>query len=556
MLQPAKKRFGIGSTGLANVSWRWWVALIWSGSLVLLFNHLGALPLRDWDEALVARVAEEMSLRPFPANLLPTFWGDPYLNKPPLLHGLIALAIGLWRGAAEGAMPRVVPPEWVVRAIPALGSSLIVPLVALLQWKLRPGDQRAAICTAAVALTLLPLMRHGRLAMLDGSLISAMALQWWALLSLPQDPEAAQQRNAGLIAGGAASAILLLKAPVSLPLLAGSCCLLAWERRWRVRQWLPLLGWIAIGLSPGLLWHSWHLLERGPEALTMWGRQGLARVVSSVEGHSGGITVPVVEVLEGGWPWLALWPMAMLTALQQRHTRWGFWSLGFTALTAAAVLPLRTQLPWYSHLLWPSFALSVGPLLAQLIDGNVSTKGLARALVRGVPWLWVVAGAGLLAAQGQLNVPATVTLPAGAALVLGGALLSSGREPWRQGGATALVVLLWVALLGLFSSKVWLWELAETWPVKPAAAWLQPALNRSPQLPILLMEAERPSLNWYLGQELTSSSKARRQRRTKHQPQLVLSHEDPTRPEQTCTKERQAATSTPQGPDLYRCDPR
>ncbi|MGA0022186.1 MAG: 4-amino-4-deoxy-L-arabinose transferase, partial [Vulcanococcus sp.] len=100
--------------------WRWWIALLWGGAILLLSTHLGDAPLRDWDEALVARVAEEISLRPFPANLLPTLWGEPYLNKPPLLHSLMAAAMAIWRSAANLEGARQVPPEWLVRAIPAL----------------------------------------------------------------------------------------------------------------------------------------------------------------------------------------------------------------------------------------------------------------------------------------------------------------------------------------------------------------------------------------------------------------------------------------------------
>ena len=180
-----------------RLSWRWWLLLLWLAAVLLLTHNLGALPLRDWDEALVARVAEEISLRPFPSNLLPTLWGEPYANKPPLLHALIAAAIQLWRGGGAELGVRALPPEWLVRLLPALLSSLIVPLVAAVQWRLRPGDRLAALCSAAVALTLLPLMRHGRLAMLDGSLISAMTLLWWALLSLPRQPGLAQWRRWG-----------------------------------------------------------------------------------------------------------------------------------------------------------------------------------------------------------------------------------------------------------------------------------------------------------------------------------------------------------------------
>ena len=59
--------------------------------------------------------------------------------------------------------------------------------------------------------------------------------------------------------------------------------------------------------------------------------------------------VPLIEVLEGGWPWLLLFPIALLGAWCARQSRWGYWSLGTLAVLAAAILPLRTQLPWYSH---------------------------------------------------------------------------------------------------------------------------------------------------------------------------------------------------------------
>lgn len=532
------------------MSWRVWTAGLWVGSLVLLFTHLGDLPLRDWDESLVARVAEEISLRPFPANLLPTLWWQPYLNKPPLLHGLIAVLLQLWQGTVSQEPVREVPPEWLLRAVPAFCSSLIVPLVAMVQWRLRPGDQLAAVCTAAVALTLLPLMRHGRLVMLDGSLVVAMTLQWWALLSLPPRPAPPALRRWGLIAGLSGSVILLLKAPASLPLLAGACLLLALERRWPLRLWWPLLGGIGIGLLPGLFWHGWHLWARGPDALKMWGGQGLARVVTQLEGHSGGLLVPVVEVLEGGWPWLALWPLAMWMAWRQRRQRWGYWVLGLTVLTAAAVLPLRTQLPWYSHLLWPSFALAVGALFAALIrrDGNAG-------LLRRVPVLWLLAGALLLGLRGQLNVPGLVTLPAGLALLLGGGLLLARPQRLRRVGAAVLVLLLWVALLDLFSSPLWLWELQESWAVKPVAGWIQASSETPQPVPLLLQPEERPSLNWYLGRELVTGRDARRKLQETTSPQLVLSKNDPSSNALRCGMLREAPARQPAGPSLYRCEP-
>ena len=146
--------------------------LLWLAALALLLAPGLDLPLRDWDEGIVARVALERGqellqlLRgdgSLTELLLPTYWGGPYLNKPPGLHLLSALPQIPWLAADQ------LPPPWSVRLMPALLASAVVPLAGLITRELQPGNRRAAMASAAIALTLLPLMRHGRLAMLDGA---------------------------------------------------------------------------------------------------------------------------------------------------------------------------------------------------------------------------------------------------------------------------------------------------------------------------------------------------------------------------------------------------
>ena len=98
-------------------------------------------------------------------------------------------------------------------------SCLVVPLGGWLQWTLRPGDRSSAIATSVILLTLLPVARHGRLAMLDGSQLTAMALLWLALLQLNHSRCSALW---GTAAGLMASAMLLLKAPLLVPASYGS----------------------------------------------------------------------------------------------------------------------------------------------------------------------------------------------------------------------------------------------------------------------------------------------------------------------------------------------
>lgn len=502
----------------AHRPWRG-LLLLWLAALLLNLWGLQHGPLRDWDESLVARVALELSDQPWPQVLLPSQWGHPYLNKPPGAHWLIAGLIQLWRGIGQppaGALP----PEWLLRLGPALGSSLLVPLLGLVQWQLRPGQRAAALWSGAITLTLLPLARHAHLAMLDGLQLSAMALLWLGLLLAAGGGR--RTLLAGALAGLATSALLLLKAPVAAPVL-----LVALALRWadgdlRARQWRWLLAGLALGLMPGLAWHGWHALCRGDAALVMWGRQGLARVTSGIENHSGGPLPPLIQVLSGGWPWLPLWPLAMAAAWQRRREPWGRWCLGLTALVSLMVLPLQTQLPWYSLLLWPPFSLCCAPVMVALVQGE-----LRPVLQRGLPLLWLLLGVGVLLAAALLP-PARLALPAAAGLLVAGL----GLSPWwpgrrRRALAAWGLVLGWSAsLLLLFSSPLWNWELNERPSIRP----LLPLVSRESRpgslaaLPLLVEGSigQRPSLRWYAQDPLGKLRGRRALQRWRRAPALLL----------------------------------
>jgi 4-amino-4-deoxy-L-arabinose transferase-like glycosyltransferase len=484
--------------------------LLWLLAVVLALLGLGSLPLRDWDEGIVARVALELSNSPWPQKLLPTYWGDAYLNKPPGLHWIIGLLISLWRRLTSPSASTL-PPEALLRLGPALLSTALVPLLALVQRRLRPLDPAPSLASALVALTLMPLARHGRLVMLDGTLLSAMVLMWWALLQAEGPPRTLLR--GGLLAGLATSALLLLKAPVALPVLM-TALLLRWsDRDLRGRAWGWLLVAVALGMLPGLAWHGWHGWVRGPQALVMWTSQGVARLSNGMEGHGGGPWPPLLEVIKGGWPWLPLWPFGIAMAWRERRSRWGRWVLGLTAMASLLVLPLQTQLPWYSLLLWPPFCLAVGPVLVGLIrrDSGMALPGAAG--LRALPRLWcglgvlvllaaACGGVGLLPA---LRPMALVALPAGLGLLVGGAWLESGRPKQRLGGVITLALGFWLSLTLLFSSSLWLWELNELWPVKPVALQAQALATADLHL---WRQGERPSLNWYLARRVEPADDA------------------------------------------------
>jgi len=265
-----------------------------------------------------------------------------------------------------------------------------------------------------------------------------------------------------------------------------------------------------MGLVPGVAWHGWHALVRGQSALWLWGGDGAGRVLLDAgEGSDLGWRVPVMEMLEGGWPWLALFPIAVIWAWQLRTTRWGRWSLSLLVVLSASILPLRTQLPWYSHPLWLPVALLCAPLLAWIVNRNTNpeTSLSMRGLLSRVPLFWALMGVLLLILLGTSMTPIGSALsdyrgPAaalGLGWLAGGSLLMAGSIRRRQLGALSLVCGNLGALAVIFSSPLWHWELNETWPVQPVANLT--THGHGHQISIMGHD-ERPSLNWYAQQRI------------------------------------------------------
>lgn len=472
--------------------------LLWLLTCVLWLPWLGNVPLRDWDEADYARVALEFAQAVDLNGLLPTGWGEPYLYKPPGIYLLVALAIRLW-GTHEA----------VLRLVPAVLSTTAVPLVVLIQRQLALQSQRSGeqfrgsfagegLATGLILMTTLPMARHGRLLMLDGAMIAATLLLWWGLLLLRSYP----RRGAGL-AGLACSALLLLKPPAAMAFLVvglaatllvalpmdgqrqGNGLLQQWRRSWRAMGL-----WGLLGCLPGLAWHGWHVYNRGNGALLMWGSQGFGRLVQALEGHDQGLSVPAFELLKGGWPWFLLLPLGLQLAWRQRNRASGRWRLGILAGCLGVVLSLKTQLPWYSHILWPPLACVEGPALARLWRERRTGQLGIPLLLFGLALLLAAVLQALAIVQG---LPLWPLLSAGIAFTITAIVLLGG---WSvRWGLGVMLVGWWVALLCFWATPLWLWELNETWPTRAVGRLVRTL--PAEELVFIQGTGRRPSLSWY-----------------------------------------------------------
>ena len=458
---------------------------MWLLTLCLWLPGLGNLPLRDWDEGRVASVARSTISRWDWGStggdwLLAWKWDEPYLNKPPGLHWLIGASTQFFGDN-----------DWAVRLMPCLIASLAVPLLLLLRRQLGGhAAENKALLAALILMTLMPMARHGRLAMLDGSLVTSALLLWTGWLSSRSVPWH------GLLAGLGGTGILMLKPPALIGFLLITAAISRLDRhqsRWNATSMV----WVCAGISPGVAWHVWHLSQRSSSALVMWGGQGFSRVAGVVGDSTGAFIMPITEVLEGGWPWLLLLPLGIRLAWQQRGDSAGRWQLGLLLGSAALVLPLRSQLPWYSHLLWPAIAL-------------LCAEGLDQVLVSSRPrWigkLWLLMGAALLLtslvmllSSESIALPRLALVCAGSGLLLGGRQLIQTKHQQRWRGLATLIVGWGAALLALWHSQLWLWELNESWDPRPVAS----AIRKLPiEAKVILKGPTRPSLGWYANREM------------------------------------------------------
>jgi len=131
------------------IDWTWIIVLLVAAVLLFTIN-LGGLPLRDWDEGTVAQVAKEILHAPAGSMswLYPTLGGEPYHNKPPLMHLLIAGAYSL--GGVN---------EWTARLPGSILTALSVPLLYCVGREIF-RQRSCAVYSALVYLTMLPVVRH------------------------------------------------------------------------------------------------------------------------------------------------------------------------------------------------------------------------------------------------------------------------------------------------------------------------------------------------------------------------------------------------------------
>ena len=466
------------------LDWLWVLGLL-IAALILFTLNLGGVPLRDWDEGTVAGVAREISLHPIATNawLYPTLGGEPYLNKPPLIHWLIALA---YRYGVN---------EWTSRLPGAILTALSVPLLYCIGREIFP-QRITAIFASLVYLTMLPMVRHGRLAMLDGAVVSFFIFTILCVLR--------SRRNLRYCLGVGVGLGLICFTKGLLGLLLGAIALLFlfWDTPRLLTSWYLWLG-IAIGITPVVCWYTaqwWHYGSFFTQTAIV--SQSLNRIWQGVENHAQPSWYYLLEIVKYSFPWLLFLPQGFRFAWINTNISYSKLIVVWLGVYLLTISVMTTKLPWYVLPVYPAFALAVGVQLTQVWHKprlSYSKSAIAQARTQGFAILTILA---LISWGGSLYfspLSPAKDLQLQTILTCIALTMTTAAILAQEGDRQFIVILFWGCYLSLalfVTSRHWVWELAEAYPVKPVAAMIQS--NTTPQQKIYTsFPYHRPSLNFY-----------------------------------------------------------
>ncbi|NCO74396.1 MAG: glycosyltransferase family 39 protein [Cyanobacteria bacterium] len=448
-------------------------------AIILYSFHLGDLPLRDWDEGTFAQVAKEIYQSSFSDLhwLFPTIWNEPYFNKPPLIHSLTALVYSF--GGIN---------EFTTRIVGASLTALSVPLLYSLTRELFL-PRYYGIFSALVYLTTMPVVRHGRLAMLDGGVLCFQILLMLCILKARRDLR-------WCLPAGLSFALICLSKGwlMGILFIAITFLFLFWDTPRLVSSvylWIGLL----LGAFPVVAWQWAQYQYYGENFInTSIKNQSVNRVFTAVEGHQGPIWYYLLELLKYPHPWLFISITGLAIAWGKRNWSWAKFIIVWSSAYLLAISIMGTKLPWYIMPIYPVLSIAAGVALGK-IKSLPSFKSypplwkeffllLSIAITGGFFYFLLTQpyNQNLLTVLGLLLITFSVTT----------ILLFKKDQQF-------IPVLFWgmyVSLMVFFSSDYWLWELNEAYPVKPVAAIVKKEVKFKENV-YISFDYERPSMNFY-----------------------------------------------------------
>ncbi|MDJ0842711.1 ArnT family glycosyltransferase [Crocosphaera sp.] len=513
-----------------------WFFLLLILALFLWLINLGNLPLRDWDEGYYATVAQDM----FQSEnwLYLTYADQPFLLKPPLIIWLINISYNL--GGID---------EFTTRFPCALLTALGVPLLYLVGKNIF-NQQLPPIFSSLVYLTLLPMVRHGRLAMIDGMINTFFIFAIFSLVKSKKQPFWAIGFGIGI------GLIALSKGILALALGGVLGIYILWDREQytlvnlslKIIQILGLQGifngllkrifissqkrekslikyyglWIGLflGFLPVIIWYYLQINYYGEQFIQVhFLQQNFDRLSTAVEGNSGSSFYYIFELIKYSLPWLLFLPSGLFLAWKKRRKSWGKLVLTGFFLFLGIITIMGTKLPWYIMPIYPFFALAVGYYLNYLYRVKQSYSkwlvfsffSLSIMTVAGGIYLWKETQEIILVIMSSI-------------LFITFLLTSQKLKQKSRSFVKILFIGLYGSSLLFVTSNSWVWELNEAFKVQPVANLIR---ENTPAKTIVYtsFEYSRPSLDFYSDRQILAEDNTTLEQRASTGSYLLLDEE-------------------------------
>jgi len=377
--------------------------------------------------------------------------------------------------------------EWTTRLPGAILTALSVPLLYCLGREIF-RQRWAAIYSALIYLTMLPVVRYGRLAMLEGAVVSFLLVMMLCVLRSRRDLRYCL--GIGLSLG----LICLTQGLSGFLLGAVVLVFLFWDTPRLLTSYYLWIA-IAIGILPVAAWYGAQIVQYGNDFV----QNGLllqSLQQTGIVNHKNAQPswFYMVELLKWTWPWLIFLPQTTKLLWENRNLSWARLILVWSIVYLLLISLMSVKLAWYIFPIYPSLALAFGAQLAE-IENLPLLSSYPRTWVAGLSILAVVASAASIHFSWGIAAKTDLQLifAAVALTMIMGAILA------ERGDGQFLKILFWgsyISLLLLMKSNYWVWELWQAYPVKPVAAMIEKA-NPAAKKIYTSFPYHRPSLDFY-----------------------------------------------------------
>jgi 4-amino-4-deoxy-L-arabinose transferase-like glycosyltransferase len=440
---------------------------------ILFLSFLDNLPLKDWDEGTYALIAREIVRTGDWVYLkLP---GAPFLMKPPL---------GLWLIAASYTVGGI--SEFTTRFPFACLTALSVPTLYLISRQLF-NRHIPALYSTLVYITLLPIARHGRFAMLDGISITFFLISLFCLLKARTQP--VWSIGIGMMLG----LVVLTKGILGLVFGFIIGLLIVAFRQFNLLTSIYLWLGIIIGALPATVWYAAQFQNYGNTFFQVhFQSQTFDRFSQAIEGHPGPIWFYALDILEYAFPWWLFLGSGLIWAWHCRTQIWSQFALITGGVYFIIVSVMQTKLPWYGLPVYPFIAIVIGADLAEIWE-------FKQPIYTRFRWGMLV----FVSAVGSLGCGYFAIVEQSWSLVIMSLALagSTGGAAWlikRRDRLfiPTLFVGIYLVFFAFMSSQSWAWEINNAFLVKPVAQLISSHVSRGSMI-YTSWPNERPSLDFY-----------------------------------------------------------